>query len=342
MSLAPAFALPGSGGEPAPPSATLFTWPRTIVYGLLAGSAAAAMDMLTVPLGQMDSVERVFLLSDVMFQYCPTGVAIACIAKLAAGRLSAWQLALAVVLVAAVGAAAHANIGVLSFYDKFAFARRSWSSFLYDFWHSVYYGGVFMFACVYSLRIEQTRRLLGQAEIARGRTEAVLGQARLEALRGQVDPGFLVRVMAEVQHRYASQPGAADALLDQLVAFLREAMPAVRGGKSSLAAELCLAQTYLALRAELDPAHAGCHIVVQPGLFDAPFPPLLVLPLLDQLVAATPAQSPCGLKVATLADREDCIARVFSGPLHGAGTWLDPKLAYRLRVGLQSIYGAHA
>ena len=317
---------------------TPFTRPRVIGYVMLSGFAAAAMQMLTTPIEQLDRADIVFMVIDVSIQYGLTGLGVVGIATLGIRGLGAGPQGLLLVLLTTAIAYAHANSGVHLLVQSLSFTRRGWHSFFYDLWHGAFYVSLLMAGCVSAVRTEHTRHLLGQAEIARSRTEAQLGQARLQALRGHLDPVFLLRVMAEVQHRYASDRGAADALLDQLVVFLREAMPAVRSGRSSLAAEVNLAHPYLALRAEIEPAQARCRIVVAPGLDDLPFPPLLLLPLLDQLAAATPAGSRCELRIA--ARGAGGIALAFTGTPAETGAWCEPALAYRLQVGLQSIHGA--
>ncbi len=139
----------------------------------------------------------------------------------------------------------------------FAGLRSRWTQFIYNVWVCLFYGGLFMPGFVLVIRAERTRSLLGNAEIARSQTDTVLSQTQLQALRGQVDPDLLLRVMAEVQRRYAQDPAAAERLLDQLINFLRSAMPGVRSGRSTLAAELAIVQSYVQLWAELDPQRAG-------------------------------------------------------------------------------------
>ena len=200
-------------------------------------------------------------------------------------------------------------------------------SFAYNAWHCLFYGGLFMSACVLVLRAERTRRLLGHAEIARSHTDAALSEARLQALRGHVDPALLLRAMGEVQRRYSDDAAGAERLLDQMANFLRSAMPGVRSGRSTLAAELTLAQSYASLWAELDPRRANWHISIDAPVPDLPFPPLLLLPVLDQLPGGC-------LSVKRDADR---IMLSIDGPIQAG--WLPSSLAYRLRVGLRATCG---
>ena len=104
-------------------------------------------------------------------------------------------------------------------------------------------------------------------------------------------------------------------------------MPGVRSGRSTLTAELALVQSYASLWAELDPRRAGWRISIDAPVPDLPFPPLLLLPVLDQMPGGC-------LSVKREADR---IMLSIDGPIEAG--WLPPALAYRLRVGLRATCG---
>ncbi len=304
------------------------SWRRALGYALLWGLAFEALESFVLPLGDLSwrqLLEFALQTSDIWL-VCTFGVA--CLAMFAEPRMSTAKLALSTVAVALALAAAGVLLGdvgteVALFQKPRSFATR----FAYGAWGCLFYGGLFMLVLVLVMRAERTRSLLGHAEIARSQTETVLSQAQLQALRGQVDPDLLLRVMAEVQRRYAQDPAAAEGLLDQLVGFLRGAMPGVRSGRSTLAAELALVQSYVQLRAELDPQRARWQICINAPLPELPFPPLLLLPVLDRL-------SGRGLSVRRETQR---IRLSIDGPVEAG--WLPAELAYRLRVGLRAQYG---
>ena len=207
-------------------------------------------------------------------------------------------------------------------------------------WQNLLAGGLFVTAFSLNAASERGRHLFAQAEIARQQTEAWLGAERVRALQGHVDPALLLRVMAEVERRYVFDAAAAQRLLDALVGMLRAAMPGVRSGTSTLASEVLLARQYAALRAELEPGRTTWTVRVDGVLPELPFPPLLLLPVLDQLIApgasVNAACGPAELHLA-VADEACTLRLVQSG--QGLGPWLAPDLSYRLQVGLRAVFG---
>jgi len=164
----------------------------------------------------------------------------------------------------------------------------------------------------------------------------LLSEARLLSLQGQVDPAFLLRAMVEVERRYARDPAGMGRLLDRLVGFLRAAMPGVRSGVSTLAAEVRLAERYAEVCAELGPDRAIWTIQVEGALPELPFPSLLLLPLLDQLTAASGSTRRVEMQV-TQRDGHCILMLARGAPEHERR--LTPELLYRLQVGLRAVFG---
>ena len=92
------------------------------------------------------------------------------------------------------------------------------------------------------------RSLLHANAVARNRTQAILDEARLQALQRQVDPALLLSSMGELEKRYRNEPDGAERLLETLVEFLRCAMPGLREPVSTVDTELRLARAYVRLQ----------------------------------------------------------------------------------------------
>ena len=252
-------------------------------------------------------------------------------------RLSTRQLVLATLAVAAFitlirAAAPNPFIALRTPWEQSSGPRPN-AQPIYLGWALLLYGGLFVAASALAHRAERTKALLGRAEIARSRSETLFSQAQLAGLQGSVDPTFLLRALDEMQRRYASDSAGADRLLDQLVAFLRLAMPGVRSGHSTLGAELAVARSYAQLAAELDPQRAGWHGDIDATLAELPFPPLLLLPLLDQLAAAQPGAT--ALTMTALRGSSQLTLALYGAAAPG---WLSEDLLYRLRVGLRATH----
>jgi LytS/YehU family sensor histidine kinase len=71
-------------------------------------------------------------------------------------------------------------------------------------------------------------RALAGAEIARSEANRALIAAQLEAAHAEVDPAVVFRALEDVERAYEEDPARADALLDELIAFLRDAIPRLR------------------------------------------------------------------------------------------------------------------
>jgi hypothetical protein len=206
--------------------------------------------------------------------------------------------------------------------------------YFYQAWVIVFYGGLYFFLWTLNYRAERTRRLLNEAQLDRMSAETMLAEVQIAALREYIDPHFLLRVVTEAERRYACRTASADRLIGQLVSFLRLAMPGVRTGRSSLATELELTRTYAALCADVsDTAAAAWSVTSQPALPDVALPPLVFVLLLESAAAAS-GEAEVGLDAAREGDR---IVMSLNAP--ACGDWLSPERAYRVRVGMSTLYG---
>jgi len=81
------------------------------------------------------------------------------------------------------------------------------------------------------VRLRNSRRAtkaLADAEIERSEAQRSLLAAQLVAAHAQVDPAFVLQALEKVERAYEEDPGRADALLDEFIAFLRDAIPRLR------------------------------------------------------------------------------------------------------------------
>lgn len=306
-------------------------WRRALSYGVLWGVAAVAIESFALPLGELHGSDVLRAVGYFLLHWCPSGVLLVALTVwIERRRLTLW--------LAAAGAVAI----TLSFMELVGHWNSSVVALIgppapfHTIWGALFYGGLFIAAYGLSMRSERTRSLLAEAEIARQQTEALLSTERLQALQGQVDPAFLLRVMAEVERRYVQDRAAVDRLLDPLVGFLRAAMPGVRHRASTLQAEVLLAMQYSAVWAELEPARVDWCFDVEQPMPDMPFPALLLLPVLDSLSAVADAAPHAELEVRCGAG--GCTLSI-DRARRGHSPWLAPALTYRLQVGLREMFG---
>jgi hypothetical protein len=315
---------------------------RCIGLGLLAGMTLTAMEMLALPTS-LTPGERIDIVRYVFVQWSFVATLLGWLACRAERR---WRTpGMALLLVAFALAASFAILGVRMAVDALGlslgasiYTGRSPmpATFFYNLWVTLFFGGLFLAASVLGIRAERMRDARAFAEIARIRSEALLADARLAALQAHVDPAFLLRVMTEVEARYIRRVGDADRLLQRLVAFLRLAMPGVRGRHVTLADELALAAAYATLWSDLDPGRARIDVHEDEAAAGVPFPSRWLLPVLDRWSDAAPRGACAALVVTRTGDR---IELTLQGDAPASGRWIPNALAYRLRVALQRQLG---
>ena len=88
----------------------------------------------------------------------------------------------------------------------------------------------FIYAGLRSSR--RAARVLAEAEIGRSEAQRTLLAAQLLAAHAQVDPEFVIRRLEAIEGAYESDPEAADGQLDELILFLRDAIPRLRSQAS--------------------------------------------------------------------------------------------------------------
>ena len=186
------------------------------------------------------------------------------------------------------------------------------------------------------LRRSRTREAaaarLTSAQAAQRDARRGIAQARLAAVQARTDPQLLFGMLEAVRRSYAVDAVRAECLLDELIAFLRAAMPQLRATWSSVPHEAELARRYAGLYRLAGAAHADMTIDVPTGMMNARFPPGVLLPLMDDALRTRPG--PCIL-TAAMAQR-DC-RLVLTLPARPS----EPAVA-QVRALLADVYGALA
>jgi Histidine kinase len=157
-------------------------------------------------------------------------------------------------------------------------------------------------------RALQRAQALRTAQLARGRLARRAFEARLQAMQARVEPQFLFNTLAQVERLYEVDADRADRMLDDLIVYLRAALPQLRETTSSLAREFELATAYL----NVVGAGMGDRMSVDTSaLDDGPYvkiPPMVILPLIEYALAhrLDPLQADGWIRI---------VARVESGKL---------------------------
>ncbi|TCZ81701.1 sensor histidine kinase [Lysobacter sp. N42] len=188
------------------------------------------------------------------------------------------------------------------------------------------------------------RRALEQANETRRAAELKLG-----VLQAQVEPHFLFNTLAAVRALLRERPAQAEETLDALVAYLRASLPRLRGDAvaldSTLGDQVDLCTHYLDVMRLRSGGRITHAVEMDAALRDAPFPPLLLITLVENAVkhGAEPRPGPgrVVLRAFRVADRlrvevEDDGAGLRPGA-HGGGLGLE-----NVRGQLRARYGGQA
>ncbi len=195
----------------------------------------------------------------------------------------------------------------------------------------------FMFAHEARLRADALRNVqLERAKLARRTFES-----RLQAMQARVEPQFLFDTLAHVETLYETDADAAERMLDDLIVFLRKALPSLHESTSTVEAELSLARAWLDItKVRLD-GRLQFAVTAPEDAAAIRMPPMLLLPLLER--AAEPmARSgfPKLIEIsACVVDDRVRIAVVETDPV--ANDRRAETLA-QIRERLHSLYGSRA
>jgi LytS/YehU family sensor histidine kinase len=133
-------------------------------------------------------------------------------------------------------------------------------------------------------REAQSRALALALELERSRQERQALNARLSLLQSQVEPHFLFNTLANVQALVEdNSPRAAD-VLKSLIAYLRATVPRLNAEQASLADELALVRSYLALMQMRMPDRLQFDFDVDSALLTQRFPTMALLTLVENAV----------------------------------------------------------
>jgi len=73
-----------------------------------------------------------------------------------------------------------------------------------------------------------TAQALDRRQARSNEAARLAADARLESVRHRVDPGFLTQALEDIERTYETDPAGAEARLDELIEFLRAAIPKTR------------------------------------------------------------------------------------------------------------------
>jgi len=148
---------------------------------------------------------------------------------------------------------------------------------------------------------EEAAVRLATAQAAQREARHRIVQARLQEVQARIDPQLLFEMLDTLRRLYDHDAARAERFLDELLQFLREALPRLRTPSSSLLREAGLARAFMRLHALAETHDSDLMIEVAPDAMHARFPPGILLPLLDR--AGRGGSGRCQFRATRLNDR---------------------------------------
>lgn len=125
---------------------------------------------------------------------------------------------------------------------------------------------------------------LRAAELDRIRRSKLALESRLQAMQARVEPQFLFNTLFQIERLYRFDSELAARTLDDLIAYLRAAMPLMRDTSSTVAQEFELARAYLDIVRLRLGERLAVNIETPPGGENIRMPPMMLLPIIDHAI----------------------------------------------------------
>lgn len=158
-------------------------------------------------------------------------------------------------------------------------------------------GGLAVFVYVRLRRVKRIQAAFERVELARASAGRQVLTSRLAAMQAQVEPTFLFSTLAQIEALYKRDVAGADQMLDDLIDYLRAALPQLRGEPSTLARECELADAWLRIVRRRMGSRLEFEFAIAPDVETARFSPMLLLPLIDNAIRHGLEPLPLGGKV---------------------------------------------
>jgi Histidine kinase len=171
-------------------------------------------------------------------------------------------------------------------------------------------------------------------------------ESRLRLLEAQLEPHMFFNTLANLHVLIALDPPRAQAMLDQLIAFLRATLSGSRAMEHPLRAEFARIKDYLSLMQVRMEDRLRVHFDLPDALADVPVPPLLLQPLVENCIkhGLEPAVAGGLIDVRAIRDGACLVLRVrdTGAGLREGGENTGSFGLRQIRERLTTLYGAGA
>lgn len=146
----------------------------------------------------------------------------------------------------------------------------------------------------------RVRRALHAAEVERLELQRKTLEADLQGMQAQVEPAFLLDTLRHIGALCGDDPITGTRLLDELIVYLRAALPDLRATRSTIRKECALARAYLAILGLRSQCPLDVDVDIDESIQDATMPSMILLPLVASAATAI-VGTPAALAGSTVA-----------------------------------------
>jgi len=149
--------------------------------------------------------------------------------------------------------------------------------------------GLILGTCVSLLFLLKFRDARVQEQVLKSEADRNLlskqaAEAELKLMQAQIEPHFLFNTLASVQFLTETDPPRAGQMLGHLLAYLRAALPQLRSESTTLGQEADLANAYLSIMQMRMGPRLAYEVDVPAALRSHPFPPMLLMSVVENAV----------------------------------------------------------
>jgi LytS/YehU family sensor histidine kinase len=134
-------------------------------------------------------------------------------------------------------------------------------------------------------------------------------EAQLQVMEAQIEPHFLFNTLATVKRLYRSEPKSGERMLERLRHYLAHALPRIRGEQTTLGSEFELVHAYLDVLQVRMGDRLAFSVDVPDTLAKEPFPPMMLITLVENAIKHGLAPLPEGGRIDIDARSEAGVLR---------------------------------
>jgi hypothetical protein len=165
------------------------------------------------------------------------------------------------------------------FSGHFGWYRLEPLSILWWFQVLLFQGGLGVSIYAYWRVTQRTMQRTRAVETERARNQQRVQSAKLLALQSRVEPQMLFDTLGRVANLHVKEPLAADALLEGLIAFLRNLQPRTAAVSSTVEREFALVEAWLRVTSSIDCEVGRVQLQMAPDACSVGIAPMLILPM---------------------------------------------------------------